>query len=545
MTFYRRVLGRGAPAAALLLCAFTNTRDADACGGCFHPVADVGGSVVTDHRMVFEITAQETILWDQVRYTGNPEEFAWVLPVHAGAKIELSRGEWIAALDAATRTTVEGPKVNCPPRPASAGGSSGRSTSSSSSSGSSSSGGGGCGGPSYSNTTESAAGVGSSSSGGDDGTNGSSGGPSFSSNDDVEVVAQSSIGPYQAVTIRASGTSGISDWLKTNGFAIPDSIVPVIDGYTKDKFDFIALRLRPNQGVQAMRPIRIVSPGADTTMPLRMVAAGIGAKVGLTLWVIGEGRYRTQNFPDAPIDWSSLSWNVLQSRSNRSELETAALTSNGGRSWITQAAIRTSLTESKVSRGLPNVFDAYTSQCQTNRSRVVPCDETALPPPDGQPTDLPDPDGGIDEDAGADAGASDGGDGGDAGKCTKVVRGCDGYDDLAVASRSIHAGDVWVTRLRADMPVSALSTDLKLEASPDQIELSPAHSTSVFSPPYDPCTSTLTTPQSPSSPRTPPNADGADGCSCRTVTQRSDLGTWFVIGLTMVALPLIVRRRRR
>src|SRR3954471_11117244 len=109
MTFLRRVLGRGAPAAALLVWALTNTRDADACGGCFHPEADVGGSVVTDHRMVFEITTKETILWDQVRYTGNPEEFAWVLPVRAGATIELSRGEWMAALDAATRTTVNGP----------------------------------------------------------------------------------------------------------------------------------------------------------------------------------------------------------------------------------------------------------------------------------------------------------------------------------------------------------------------------------------------------------------------------------------------------
>ncbi len=98
------------PAAALLclasfaLCAVTDARDAKACGGCFHPADDLGGSVVTDHRMVFEITAKETILWDQVRYAGNPAEFAWVLPVRAGARIELSSGEWIAALDAATRS---------------------------------------------------------------------------------------------------------------------------------------------------------------------------------------------------------------------------------------------------------------------------------------------------------------------------------------------------------------------------------------------------------------------------------------------------------
>ena len=115
MTFLGNVVRSGAPAVALAAMALTQTRNAEACGGCFHPENDVGGSVVTDHRMVFEITSKETILWDQVRYAGNPAEFAWVLPVRAGARIELSRGEWIAALDAATRTTVEGPRPVCPP----------------------------------------------------------------------------------------------------------------------------------------------------------------------------------------------------------------------------------------------------------------------------------------------------------------------------------------------------------------------------------------------------------------------------------------------
>ena len=117
MTFLRSVVRSGASAATLAAVALTLTqaRDAAACGGCFHPADDVGGSVVTDHRMVFEITSQETILWDQVRYAGDPKEFAWVLPVRAGARIELSRGEWIAALDAATLATVEGPRPVCPP----------------------------------------------------------------------------------------------------------------------------------------------------------------------------------------------------------------------------------------------------------------------------------------------------------------------------------------------------------------------------------------------------------------------------------------------
>jgi hypothetical protein len=374
----------------------------------------------------------------------------------------------------------------------------------------------------------------------------------------VQVVAQSSIGPYQAVTIRASGTTGISDWLTGNGFAIPASIAPVIDGYTAQKLDFIALRLRPNLGVQAMRPIRIVTPGADRTLPLRMVAAGIGARVGLTLWVIGEGRYHTQNFPDAPMDWTQLAWDVSQRRSNRSLLETNALAANNGRSWLTEAALRTSLTEGKLGYGLPNVYDAYRQQCETRPKRTAPCNETALPPPDGQPGDVgtTDPDAGAGDDGGVasdDGGAADGDAGAEAGAdggavaCTKVVSGCDGFDDLDVASRTLHAGDVWVTRLRADLPVGALATDLELAATDDQSELSPTHKTSKFTDPrYDPCTglSGTSTSQKPSSNAFTPS-DGADGCTCRTAPIKEGLGTWVLIGMTMIALPLVARRRRR
>ena len=52
---------------------------------------------------------------------------------------------------------------------------------------------------------------------------------------------------------------------------------PIIDAYTSEGFDFIALRLRPNVGVRAMRPVRVTAPGADTQMPLRMVTAVVGA----------------------------------------------------------------------------------------------------------------------------------------------------------------------------------------------------------------------------------------------------------------------------
>src|SRR5579859_2090709 len=95
------------PVAAFLL----ESQDALACGACFHsppPTQVIDTSLVTDHRMAFSVSQTQTVLWDQIRYSGNPTNFAWVLPIRAGARVELSSDAWLAALDASTRTVITG-----------------------------------------------------------------------------------------------------------------------------------------------------------------------------------------------------------------------------------------------------------------------------------------------------------------------------------------------------------------------------------------------------------------------------------------------------
>lgn len=505
--------------AGVMLAVGLHAPEAAACGGCFHPKAEVGSSVVTDHRMVFKISRRETVLWDQVRYTGSPQEFAWVLPVRDGAKIELSRDGFIGALDATTRSTTTGPERSCSNGRAGGGGGGG---------------GGGCGAATYA-----AADPDQSRSGGGFADAG------FAGNGSVSVLAQSVIGPYQAVTLRAKQGQGIAEWLVDNDFAIPDAVRPTVDAYTKEGFDFIALRLRPGQGVQSMRPVRVVTAGADTTLPLRMVAAGVGAKVGLTLWVLGEGRYETQNFPSGIVDDERLVWDGAQSKSNLADLQAELLAANDGRTWVVESSKRAEITTGAFNPLEPSLSSAYRSTCITRPPETVPCDEDELPPPNASPpTNEPTRDGGT---SAVDAGSSsDGGIEADAGTsgspaetCTKVVRGCDGFDDLDVVSRDISGSELWVTRLRADLPVAALATDLKLRAAA-QVAVSAQHHTETFSDPsFNPCAGV--------------NGNGASttdddvaGCACRA--SRPDggtVGSWLVIGITGALASRVARRRRR
>ena len=86
-------------------------RDARACGGCFAP-PDVP-TVVTDHRMIMSISKDQSTLYDQIRYTGEPSAFAWVLPIAGTVKVGLSSDALFASFDAQTAVQVNPPALVC------------------------------------------------------------------------------------------------------------------------------------------------------------------------------------------------------------------------------------------------------------------------------------------------------------------------------------------------------------------------------------------------------------------------------------------------
>jgi len=476
-------------AAAVAACALTQSTHVRACGGCF---VQNESTVVTDHRMALSISKTQTVLWDQIRYTGDPREFAWVLPVRAGTKLELANDEFFTALDAATQPVIVPPgrtggRLGCAVAGCSASDSTG------------------------------------------------SGAPGEGQ---VQIVSQAVVGPYETVTLRATDPDALTRWLKSHAFAIPTNIEPIVAAYVREGFDFIALRLAPRCGERQMRPVRVVTPGADPTLPLRMVAAGVGARVGITLYVIGEGRYHPQNFPDAEVEWESdLTWSRTGNRSNYQDLAAAAMAQAGGRAWLTEFSGRVDVVQAATRRYAssfhPSLVDTYFGLCRRagggtggssgGTGGSTPCPDNGpvastdggIPPrapvdagaaPDAAAPDASDPeatDGGEADGGEADGGEADGGeaDGGggrvDAG-APRVDAGSPrpdagvspgpstsfpcGLDDLAVATEGMSPTGVWVTRLRAVLPSNALGAgDLRLEATTSQTPVESVHYVDTYS----------------------------------------------------------------
>ncbi len=365
-------------------------RPAAACGGCFIPPEN--NTVVTDHRMILSVAQGQSTLYDQIRYQGAPESFAWVLPITGEAQVGLSADVVFSALDAMTQVAVIPPPRNCPPPP-------------------------NCDALGKNAAAPSAA--------------GESGGGG------VTVTKSEVVGPYETVQLQATNPQALNDWLQANGFSLPNEVKPVVAAYVRENFNFLAMKLRPGATVKSMRPVRVTTAGSSVTLPLRMVAAGTGAKVGISLWVLGQGRYEPTNFPKFTIKSEELAWDWVKNASNFKELREQKAAAAGGRGWELETSL--ALPVQQIDSAIRNGFFGGPGGPGGPQPPSADGDYSPIPASEGKPA-----------------------------KTAAEVRD----EDLGVLlGRIVPGAQLRTTRLRADLAHAALNEDLVLAASADQSQL--------------------------------------------------------------------------
>lgn len=354
-------------------------RVADACGGCFVPPAE--NTQVTGHRMILSVSPDQTTLYDQIEYSGNPEEFAWVLPTRGIVDVGISSDLVFNQLGFDTTVNVSPPPLNCD----------------------------------WSLCENNDSAFGSSASSG-------AGGGGGQSNGGVDVVASEVVGPFETVQLQATDPQALNDWLDGHGYNIPAEIEPIIADYVNNGFGFLAMKLVPGVGVEKMQPVRISTPGAAPTLPLKMVAAGTGNTTTMTLYVVGEGRYEPANFPSFSIAEDDLVWDWDANLSNYRDLRQAGYDESQGFAWQTESSLSYSVMGFRST--IINVLDFVGVE---GSGYEATDDKTAY----------------------------------------DVAN-----EDLDVLFAGMDPSAVMVTRLRAELSRAALAEDLTLTASSDQSALS-------------------------------------------------------------------------
>jgi len=431
-------------------------RDARACGGDFLPPTETE-TVTTDHRMILSISSQQTTLYDQIEYHGSPASFAWVLPIKGTVTVGLSADILFDTLDSLTATQVVQPSPDCPAPPT-------------------------CGeffGPEANGAAFSA-------------DAGAAGGG-------VTVTAQAQVGPYETVQLHSTDGSALTNWLATNGFSVPSSAAPVIAAYVAQQFDFLAMKLIPGEGVEAMQPVRVTSEGSAAVLPMRMVSVGTGATTGITLWVVADARWEPQSSPFFTITDSELAWDWTTNSSNYDTLRLSKEAALGGAGWqiessldLSQDAVTSGVTQN-VAVGGPSLAGGYAAAVDGG------------PPP-------------VQQDLGV------------------LLSGIDG------------GGSVRITRMRGDMAHSALAaSDLTLQLSSDQSAMSnlynPAKQTGEpLCPVYNDSCSVIGS--APRDQATVASSTGGGGCNAAPSTSGTPATLAGLAGLLGLVVAQARRRRR-
>ncbi len=270
--------------AAAALGALLAPAVASACGGFFCNASPVDQ---TAERIIFVQEDAETVTsYVEINYQGEPDGFAWVVPVPAVPELDVWHGQAFDALDMATQPVFNTPWF--------------------------------C---------------------GFDLDNDGAGDPSVEEQEGgVDVLARERVGPFDTATIQSEDPRALVEWLRVNDYRITPAMEPFIELYTREGMKFLAMKLAPGEDTDAIRPIKMTYAAAGPAVPLRLTAVAAQLEMGVKVWVLGEGRYGPSNVPDVEVPEADLKFDQARWQTNYLALVARKVDDAGGRGFVTEMA---------------------------------------------------------------------------------------------------------------------------------------------------------------------------------------------------------------
>lgn len=277
---------------------------AEACGGTF---CDAGPAVMpvdqTGENVMFVVADGQVEAHIQIQYTGDPERFAWIVPVMAEPTVEVGSDLLFTELLDSTVPTFTVATVLEDCDGATPGGGVG----------------GGCGSSraSFVNFED------------DD--------PPIGEGDPT-VRDRNLAGSYEYVVLEGGSVAGIVNWLDENGFAQDDDAPPILQEYLDDGFMFVAFKLRSGVGVDQIHPIVLRYEGDEPCVPLRLTRIAARDDMGVRTFFLGRDRVVPTNFRHVQLNPLKLDW--VNSGANYDEAVTLAVDVDGadGHAFVTEYA---------------------------------------------------------------------------------------------------------------------------------------------------------------------------------------------------------------
>ncbi|MSP72099.1 MAG: DUF2330 domain-containing protein [Myxococcales bacterium] len=253
-----------------------------ACGGFFNTTEPMDQEA---ERIIFRQLDAETVeSYIEIRFQGDPREFAWVVPVPGVPTIETFPAAAFDALDVATEPRFEIP-ADCtlPLRPL---------------------------------------------------------GPPDSEVDFSNVLASSIVGDYETQVLSATSGKALFIHLNDNGFRVVEQMIPFIELYIGQGLNFVAVKLRSDLpvGAGSITPLKLTYKSERPMIPLRLTSMAAVPEMGVKVFILGDGRFTTEGVPELEIDPSELIWDRATGRSNYASVVARTIDGSLGEGMVVDMA---------------------------------------------------------------------------------------------------------------------------------------------------------------------------------------------------------------
>ena len=248
---------------------------AHACG-CFAPPDPSVPIVQSGERILFSMEDGLVTSHIQIQYSGEAEEFAWLVPLPAEPVLELSTDELFTQIITTTQPKyrlIREYKGFCTFDPAR-------------------------------NTNL----------GGGD----SSAPPAApgSPESDGPLVLRDTVGPYDYAVLRADSKQPMLDWLNQEEFFVPAGTDEAVDPYIREGGFFLALKLRKGNSVGDLQPVVVKYRSEMPMIPIVLTSVAADPDMPILVWVLGQSRAIPRNYyhthiNDALIDWLNAGANYI------------------------------------------------------------------------------------------------------------------------------------------------------------------------------------------------------------------------------------------
>ncbi len=266
-----------------------------ACGGFFCQLVQIDQA---GEQIIFRRDGNQVTAVVLIQYAGEAENFSWILPVPGIPELSTGSDTVFAPLELATRPrfNLETTGEPCPSPRSSVGG----------------------GGPSP------------------DVQDGADNDPG------VTVLESLSVGPFDVLILESDDPEALALWLAENDYDLNDRGRELIAPYVEQRMNFVAMKLRQDQGVGDIQPLILRYDSEVPMIPIRLTAVAAVPDMGVIVWLLGESRAVPLNYLHVKPNYTRLNWYAgsTNAYATYQTLITAAMDEAGGLGFATDYAGR-------------------------------------------------------------------------------------------------------------------------------------------------------------------------------------------------------------